>query len=207
MTAQPGLSHVHYQTDVPVAGTEPDGDEVLDLIAAHYSSSGHNMTVWRNATFNNVELVRIRVREEVEYWSGEIGAVFTEDINLMGTIVHSGSTAQTPSGLCAWFAFTTGVASRSARGGTHGPFLGDVNPLDVDGTFVTTGGWYTPNNTLADAIEDALENVFQTTGDINPVVYSRTRRMRGQSPYTFQIDEVELKKDPRWLRRRQQQGA
>jgi hypothetical protein len=41
---------------------------------------------------------------------------------------------------------------------------------------------------------------FETT--IRPVIYSRTRHQRGQSPFTFNLSGATVKVQPTWLRSR-----
>lgn len=197
-----GLSHVTYQTDVPLAGTEPDAAEILDHILDHFSSSAHNMSKWTVIMKQQVKLIRARVREELDPTSGDIGEVAEEALNLSG-----GNGSETgdrlPSAMCIWLSYKTATASRSARGGTHLPPEMDADHLDVSGlwdsTIVTGASWLA----LAASILDPLDDVFQATGDINPVVYSRTRRGRSLSPYTFPITSVSISNRPRWLRRRE----
>lgn len=199
-SGQEGVSHVHYQTDVPIAGTEPPASEILDLVISHFSGSAHNMSKWTGVMDAESSVVLARVREEVAPGSGDVPELATEDINITGTLGAGGS-SQCPVALCAWIRYQTGVALRSARGGTHSPFVGNSSLLGSSGTW-TTGTWWTNMGLLSDAIADALENVFQTTGDILPGVYSRTRRGRGQSPYFFNLTESSVSLQPRWLRRR-----
>lgn len=197
-----GLSHVTYQTDVPLAGSEPSAAVVLDKILGHFSSSGHNMSKWTIVMKNQVKLVRARVREEVDPAGDDIGEIAEEGLNLSGT---NGSETgdRLPSAMCIWLSYKTATASRSARGGTHLPPEMDADHLDSSGlwdsTIVTGASWLA----LAASILDTLDDVFDATGDINPVVYSRTRRSRGQSPYVFPITSVSISSRPRWLRRRE----
>ena len=198
-----GLSTVHYQTDVPVAGTEPSPSTVLNLILNHFSSTGHNCTKWTNAMYNSAVLTKAVVREEVAPGSGDVPGTSEELLSLPGTL-SIGSGVQCPSGLCLWLKFGTGVALRSARGGTHTPGAMSVLVLNQTGQFDQTTSWWTNSVALAAAIKDKLDNVFSSTGDINPGVYSRTRRARGFDPFFFELDVVTPDIDPRWLRRRAQ---
>jgi len=194
------LSHVHYQTDVPVGEGEPSGDTVLDAIIEHYSSSGHNMSQWIALMGSNAKLLYARVREELAPGDDDPPLVAEETLNLQGALTPTADLPPTP--MCAWLKFTTGQAGRSFRGGTHTPPIPTVTPLTVDGTIdVSTGTWGDAIEVLAASILDKLENVFSATGDINPGVYSRTRRGRGQSFFT-ELDAVTPSNVARWLRRR-----
>jgi hypothetical protein len=199
---QEGVSHVHYQTDVPVAGSEPSAAAILDHILDHFSSSGHNMTKWTNAMYSDTRLTQARVRQEVEPGSGDIPEVASEDLSLPGTL-SIGTGAQAPSGLALWLKYGTSAAIRSARGGTHIPGGMSVLTLDSGGTWDSGTTYWTNVNTLAASILDKIDNVFDTTGDINPGVYSRTRRARGFEPFFFELESVTPDENPRWLRRRE----
>lgn len=199
---QDEVSHVHYQTDVPLAGTEPSASTVLNLILNHFSSSSHNMTKWTNAMYSQTRLTRAVVRSEVEPGSGDIPETAEEVLSLPGTL-SIGTGVQLPSGMCTWLKYDTGVAIRGGRGGTHLPGGMSALVLDSTGRFDTSLTYWTNVNACAASILDKLDNVFSSTGDINPGVYSRTRRARGFSPFFFELEHVTPDRDPRWLRRRQ----
>lgn len=194
------MSHVHYRTDVPVAGSEPSADAVLDHILDHYSSSGHNLSDWTKLVGSNAKLTLARVRQEVDPSGSDVPAVSEELLNLTGQLTPTGDLPPTP--LCAWLRFRTAVASRSFRGGTHAPPVPSVTPFTADGALdLSTGQYATDILALAAKILDKLDNVFDTTGDINPGIYSRTRRARGES-FFEELTSVTPSTQWRWLRRR-----
>jgi hypothetical protein len=193
------VSHVHYQTDVPVGEGEPSASTVLDKILDHYSSSGQNMSKWAAVTGTDAKLTRAVLREEVLDPEATPPNVAEKLLNIPGTVTPTADKPPTP--LCVWIKFNTGLALRSFRGGTHLPPLVSVTPLGSDGTIDTGSAYYTAAGALSDSIEDHLENVFSATGDVNAVVYSRTRRARNQS-FVAQIETAEVRNDFRWLRRR-----
>jgi hypothetical protein len=197
-----GVSHVHYQTDVPIVGTEPSASTVLNLILNHYSSSGHNMSKWTAAMYNHAQLTRAVVREEVEPGSGDIPAVSDEALSLLGTL-SLGTSARCPSGVAMWLNYKTDNAIRSGRGGTHPPGAQSALVLNSSGNWDTASTWYVNQGLLAASILDPLSNVFDSTGDINPGVYSRTRRARGLSPFFFKLTQVARQTEPKYVRRRE----
>jgi hypothetical protein len=200
-SGQEQLTTAHVQTDVPIAGSEPDADEVLGIVADHFSTTGHDMVNFRSGMYSSARLDRIRVREEVDPATpGAFGAVAEETINLAGTQVASGD--QTPDGLCVWIAFRTAAAIRSGRGGTHLPGPYEADRLDSNGLWDSGTAFWTAVQAVAAKFADDMEDTFQTTGDVNWVVYSRTRRARAQSPYVFGVTSVAVQQRPRWLRRR-----
>jgi len=195
------LTHVHYQTDVPVLGSEPSADTVLNVILNHYSSSGHNMIKFVNAMWNQSGLSKARVVEEVSPTSDDIPEQSEEALALVGTLGAPGSDLVPPA-MSVWHKFTTATPSRSSRGGTHVPPYQSASALGTTGEWATSGTPWTAQLALAAAILDAMEDVFQTTGDVNPVIYSRTRRARGQSPFVFALTGVSPSSKVRWVRRR-----
>ena len=196
-----GLTHVHYQTDVPVASSEPSAATVLDQILQHYSSTGHNMSDWQGIMRNSTKLTKARVIEEVTPNSGELADTAEEALNVVGTRgTISGD--HLPNEMCFWLAFKSDVASRSARGGTHLPSIIDASELNSIGEWDTGYVNATAMTSLINKIKDDLNDVFASTGDILPIIYSRTRRARSQSPYTFDLKSIVPSSKPRWLRRR-----
>lgn len=193
-------ANLHYQTDVPVVGSEPSAQEVLDHLDDHFSTSAHNLLLWRNCLQNGAKLVETKVYEEVEPGSGDppTGAVNAYDLaGLAGTL----GTDAPPVELCVYISLTTSKLGRSFRGGVHGPPLAGVGAFDTDGTVQVGSSGMIPYPILGAAIVDALDNVFDSTGDINPVIYSRTRRARGLS-FTQGLNGYRVNTKFRWLRRR-----
>lgn len=190
----------HVQTDVPIAGSEPSGATVLNIILNHLSSSGHNMVSVTNALYNTCRLTNALVREEVDPFGSDVPSIAQEPLNLLGANVASGDA--TPDGLCPFIFFKTDAATRSGRGGTHilGPF--NANILDSVGRWDTAAGWWSSASALAAKFSDNMEDTFSTTGDVNWVIYSRTRRKRAQSPFVFGVTASGVRIQPRWLRRR-----
>jgi hypothetical protein len=75
--------------------------------------------------------------------------------------------------------------------------------LEAHGIYSATSSYWTAVTALGAAIIDVLDDVFSSTGDIKPVIYSQTRRDRGES-YTFDLTEAAPSRQPRWLRTRQE---
>ena len=196
------MSTMHYQTDVAISLDEPSAAFLLDKILNHYSSSGHNLSKWTIVMKSQLRLVRAVLREELAPSSTDLPAVAEESLNLPGT---NGSVTgdQLPVAMAIWVKLTTGVASRSARGGTHFP-----PPLDP--SYLTATGQWDPTTIgpagyglLGAAIIDDIENIDGGT-DLYPVIYSRTRRARDLDPFTFKMTAQSVSSRPRWLRRRDQ---
>lgn len=191
---------LHYQTDVPALGSEPSAGTVLTQIRQHFSSSGTNLSKLRAAIPSSHSLLKTWVREEVQPGSGDVPAFAEQAETGFGALASSG-TDILPGAMAVWHQMKTGNAIRSGRGGTHVP--GSVLPADLseDGHWAVGTTHWTAHLALAAAFLDKLEDVFGGTGDINPVVYSRTRRARGES-FAFELEAVTPLTQVRWLRSR-----
>lgn len=194
---------LHYQTDLGTGSGEPSAQRVLEELEQHFSTSGTTLNVFLSAMWANNELTHTRVREEVAPGSDDIPEIFEHDktgVGTRGTV----STDMLPIELCVWLKNTTGSVGRSARGGFHMP--PQLAPADLD----SLGGWQSSVlagnlDVVEAAVVDELNDVFPEelgNASLIPVIYSRTRRARGQSPYTFQITACAAQGHARWLRRR-----
>lgn len=208
-SGQQMISSVHYQTDKALGDPEPSATKVLDELVNHFGSTSTNLSIWRACATSLCSFVECRVREEVEYWNGEIGVTASKAIGQTGSLGTAGANA-TPDGLAFWIGLKADLASKSARGGVHLPGPWPASLLDTDGRWLTgTGGTFAAAQTLGAKIVDPLNDVFGiggALGDILPVIYSETRRRRGQTPYTFQITQSRVSPEPRWLRRRMREA-
>ncbi len=80
----------------------------------------------------------------------------------------------------------------------------DMDPSGLD----SSGLWADKHNAgwqaVADKFADNMEDVFGIGGlsDVVNVIYSKTRRARGLTPYTFEITSAQFSLRPRWLRSR-----
>lgn len=127
----------------------------------------------------------------------DIGVVGAVALNSSGTLAGSGDAM--PTGLVPLVNLHTNVHSKSARGWLH-------LPSPVFSEFVNRNDW---KAAYKDAVAGLLELIptgfdmgtFLPT-HVNPVVYSRTRHTRGQSPYTFHLSNATLNSQPHWLRSR-----
>lgn len=194
------VANLHYQTDVPIAGSEPSPETVLTQLDQHFSSSGTNMSKWLALMQNGAQLVESRVYEEVDPASDDAPTGARQDYALGGTQGALGSDAL-PVELCAYISLTTSKLGRSFRGGVHSFPLPSNSLLSGTGTLDTSSGAYVNYTNMATLIVDVLDDVFGTTGDIKPIIYSRTRRARGES-FSEDITGSRVRTDLRWLRRR-----
>lgn len=196
-----GQSHLHYQTNVGVLGSEPSANTMLDKVLSHFSGAAHNMSVWQGVMRNSTKLTEARIVEEVTPGSADLGDVAVETLSVVGTRGAIGGDHLPPEA-CLWFGYRTGVASRSARGGTHLPSIIDASELNSSGRWDTGYVNAVAVIALADSIKDVINDIDASGTDLVPGVYSRTRRGRSESPYFFQLTSVTRSDVVRWLRRR-----
>jgi hypothetical protein len=198
-------STMHYQTDTGTLEGEPGANDVLDTIRHHYGSggAGDGMERWLAIVPATVKLTFVRVYEELAPGSTAIagGAETTSNFSGNVAVIDAGL----PFALCPWVKFTTGIASRSSRGGSHLAPTIDQNHFGANGLFDTTLSYWSAIVDLANHMKESLSiggsGPFEGSA-LNPVIYSRTRRERELSPYTFRITGASPSQVPRFLRRR-----
>lgn len=198
-------STMHYQTALATGADEPSASDVLDQIIEHYGAgaAGTGMERWRATFAPPVKLRFARVYQELDPTSTDLPETADHAFLLDGSAATG--TYLEPFAICPWVKFTTGIGSRSARGGTH---LAPAIPsyvLTSGGLFDTTTSWWSACVSLAGYQLDVLDAVFPSTfgaGDLKPVIYSRTRRGRGETPFTFALTGATPSPVPRFLRRR-----
>lgn len=182
-------SSLHYQTDVPPLGGEPDPDDVANGV---WGVIGTQFLALCPTTTHVTDLV---VTEET--LSPDIGAQGVYTINQDG-ILSVGS-SELPTGICPVVRLRTATHSRSARGWTRPP--GPRNATHINGNV-----WATTYKTTLDAYAAVLDNSFDlgsvTPTHVNPVVYSRTRRLIAAEPWTFRVTAGDASPVPHWLRSR-----
>lgn len=193
--------NVHYQTDVPIATSEPSAKTVNDKIDEHFSSSGTDLAYITNCLGSGGKVTKTQVYEEVDPGSSDPPAGNVNVYNLSGNGLGSSSDVA-PQALCAYISLFTGKLGRSFRGGFHAPPISNPSVLNAAGKWDPAAAYFLDWGALGAKVVDALEDVFSTTGDINPGIYSRTRRRRGQSDWFNELTTYLVRTDPRWLRRR-----
>ena len=183
------LPSLHYQTDVPLGGDEPDPSDVASAIWTHIG------TAFRACFSSGVTVHTFVCAEEV--LPPSIGVAGSTSVELGGTAGASGDAI--PQGITPIINLHTNARSRSARGWMHLPPPPGSANINTN-TFTSTH--LTRMTTLCALLDDVLDlgTVFVT--HVNPVVYSRTRHANGLEPYTFQVKSATANPTPHWLRSR-----
>jgi len=183
---QPSL---HYQTDVPPAGDEPDPN---DVAAGVWGVLGTQFLACFHNEVNVHDLVALE-----ETLPPAIGVAGLHHVGLAGTLTGAGDWL--PEGLVPLINIHTDTRSRSARGWVHMP-----NPRYSN--FISNNVWSGGVNTALDAFAAKLDDSFDLGAvfptHVNPVVYSRTRRSRGEDPFTFRVTGATARRTVAFLRSR-----
>lgn len=181
---------LHYRTDVPGTGSEPDPNDVADAINTHLQAA------LRAILSSQDTYQECLVREMV--LPPAIGVAGIAVQNSVGNLTTTDDWL--PRGVVPIINIHTNVSSRSARGHIAGPSPGRT------GIFKSGRVWSTTYQALLDSFAALLDD-HMTLGSINatdlvPVVYSRTRHIRGDSPYSFNVSGATANPVPHWLRTR-----
>jgi hypothetical protein len=185
----------HWQFDGDAGSDEPDAQSIANKLDTHASSAV-------KATIRDTGiLTSLRVLEELDPASSAVPDSYEKPLNLAGTY-FSGTAGDQPDELCAVIHRRTTAPVRGAKGWVF-------TPSPLGGASISNGLWSTGSvpwglwSALADKFDEVLDYtgiVPNPSGKLNPVVYSRTRRRRGESPYTFKVTSAILDRKPRWLR-------
>jgi hypothetical protein len=184
---EPGL---HYQTDLSPGGNEPDPTDVANDIWNQIGAP------YKACSPGDLFIHELVVTEEVLPDTIGVSGVHTVD---QSGLLPMGS-RHLPMELVPIVLFHTQTRSRSARG--HSFLAGPLNE-----SFLTTDGVW--ENSYLGALQ-GFANACLLSFDlgtinvthVNPVVYSRTRHRRLQTPYTFKLSGSTAKPAPTWLRSR-----
>lgn len=183
---------LHYQTDVPPAGSEPAPADILTAI------DGHLRTAFRACLQNGYTVDSAELREEVDLSTGDVPSAASLVVNQLGTL--TGGSNILPDATTGIIKLKTDAALRSGRG-----YMAIPGPRNA--SFLADGqnfgsSWTSLLNTFAALLDDSMDLGTVLITHLNPVVYSRTRRARGLTPYTFQVVEGIVNPRVRWRRSR-----
>lgn len=180
---------LHYQTDVPLSGSEPDPSDVASGI---WTLIGATL---RATAANDVTFTSVDVAEQLP--PGQIGAAGSFAITTgSGTVVPN---SQLPYATVPLINLHTGVASRSSRGWVH---LCSPRLSTYVGNDVWTAAYLNLLTLFGATLDDSFDLGTLQITHVNPVVYSRTRHLRGLTPFTFRVKSASANPQVRWLRSR-----
>jgi hypothetical protein len=144
----------------------------------------------------------LTVREELAPGDSSIPAESVASINLAGT--RAPGDTKLPTGLCQLATIRTNAAVRSGHGRLWMPPAVDGASLAATHTFVAAGTYQLANKAFLDELQLHHDmGLLGVDGHLDTVIYSRTRRARGDADYFFDMTAYILRAEPHWLRSRQ----
>lgn len=180
----------HYQTDLPPLGGEPDPADVASALWSHIGTAA------LAATPNTIIIDELVVTEEV--LPPDVGVAGSHTVATAGTLA-GGSGNQLPDGIACVLDRHTATRSRSSRGWTMWPGPASSSQLLHN---VFTSAYLISIDALCALLDDDFTVGLITPTTVHPVVYSKTRRQRLETPFTFQVTSVTSNDVPTWLRSR-----
>lgn len=183
------MPSVHYKEDVPAGGANNDPSELASKVWDHVGPAF-------KATFSSLYTVQeVLALEEVV--PPAIGVAGSHTVNEAGTLTGTGDSM--PDGAVAVINVHTNTRSRSARGWFHPPsprWADRVSGNSWDGTMLTA------LNALCAVLDDSISEGGTFPPTLVPVVYSRTRAVRGQDPFAFDVTSLSVNPRVHWLKSR-----
>jgi len=150
-----------------------------------------------NLTSTRIRCVGLLVRSEEIPASGILPVEAFRSVSSAGVLAVT--EGDLPRELVALVNLHTATSSRSARGyiTLPGPYSeGYLTGKNWAGTYATAG------NAFADLLDDTFTLGSALPSTVRPVVYSRTRRIRNFTPYTFHVTGATFNTRPHWRRSR-----
>lgn len=182
---------LHYQTDLATGGDEPDAGDVAEgvwlLIGGNFKALTHP----------RIQIDELVARSEEIPASGILPVQGVWPVATPGTATQTGT--DMPRELVAIMNLSTATSVRSARGymTLPGPYSGlAVQARHFAGNYKDVG------DQLALQLKVSFSLGQFQPAEVHPVVYSRTRRVRGETPYTFRVTQAHFNTRPHWLRSR-----
>lgn len=184
---------IHYHTESDVVRGEIGASEAAARVWEHLGNE------FASLCQPALHIDSVVTREEVEYWNGAIPATGAHPVDVDGT---SGSiNLDLPRSLSGIINLKTDAAIRSGHGWIMCPPHQDKG-AHTGGHWLTTSWYYTALQAFAAKITDEFDQSGTDTRHYKPVVYSQTRRRRGDSNYWFHVTAAIPKARPTWVRSR-----
>jgi hypothetical protein len=190
---------LHFETS-PTDNFGLGGASINDLLNAIDTKF---TTPYRAMLNSGSTFTSITAREEVLPGSGDVPGEGTKSIGLAGT--RTASDQHISPAMCAVVEKKTSAAIKAGNGRLWTPPVLNSGECTNNSQYSTGTAYWTAVVAFAALLDDTLTaGSFPGFGaDVKPVVYSKTRRVRSQSPYTFQITAGVPINRQRWLRSRE----
>ena len=197
LKGQAMISGFDYQTDVFFVGSEPSAAAVAEEVDNHLTDR------FRHCLSTLGVIDELHVRQRV--LGADVPKTASVQLDLVGACVLGAQ--ELPLELCGVIARKTAAAIRSGHGWVFMPPLLDNAQSNSEGQLVL-GGEYQANLALfAALLTDDIDGGIFDTHNLHPVVYSETRRKRGDEPFTFQVTNAVVRRKIHFLRSREAQAV
>lgn len=171
-------------------------DTVRDVLHAALT------TKYRAVASTDTTVQSLTVREELTPGSTDIPRESVQTIGLAGT--RAVADTNLPASMTLLATIRTNAAVRSGHGRVF--LLPPVEQAALTGSAIwrtTNAYWLNAITFMAELISDHTHTTLGVPdGSIDPVIYSRTRRERGDANYYFDVTAYVLRPAPHWLRSR-----
>lgn len=188
---------LHYSDSEP-ALNPASATDVADALNTKFTSA-YRQLLTLDATF-----VAIDVREELAPGDTSIPASGSHANGAAGT--RDASAYECSPALCGMIAKHTNAAVRGGAGRFFAPPVFRKSEL-LAGGFDNSASYRPAMTTMSGLMDDTLTGVGSVLGvggsDLTPVVYSRTRRGRGDTNWFFSISSCPVSTIQHWLESRQ----
>jgi hypothetical protein len=182
-----------YQTDLAFLGSEPSPAEVVSELDDKLTDR------FRHCLSTLGVIDELTIRERV--LGADVPKTAAIQLDLVGSAVLGAQ--ELPLELCGVIARKTSAAIRSGHGWMFMPPILDAAQINSEGQLVL-GGEYQANLALfAALLDDDINTGVFTIDKLHPVVYSETRRKRGDEPFTFQVTSAVVRRKIHFLRSRE----
>ncbi len=156
-------------------------------------------TLYLNMAATSYTLVAIKATEEVEWWNHAIGRQHVKAKGVFGT--RAGADGKTPWGMCFWSKLGIAEVFKGNHGGYHTPPVMNSGELVGTQTVNTAANIWPSMGSFNDALLAGHDHNLGT-GHLSLVLYSTTRRRRGEANYYFDATSLTRSVTPRLLRTR-----
>ncbi len=190
------INSFHIKKDPDALTTDVSADDVAGFVSTWLA------TAWKAVVPEEATVQTLTVREELAPGDSSVPDEGSRSYGTAGTLATGDTVLPRP--MCMWVAAHTNAAVRSGHGGMFLPPALASNYLDAGGVIKSTNDYW---NAAATLIGDLLAGhdytiVPSSAGHLSYVIYSRTRRARGDAEYYFDVTSMTRHPEWHWLRSR-----
>lgn len=186
---------IHFATDEePLAGNA-SAQDVADKVDDVFS------TLWREMATTEVRLQTIIAREELAPGDTSVPEEAAATVDALG--IRSAGSSSLPLAFCGLINCHTDAAVRSGHGWIFCPPMQKADDLTGAETIDPASIYWNTMVNFGTAVKNTHQIGTVVVHDLHAVVYSHTRRARGDAQYWFDIKSAVPRPRPTWLRSRQ----